>query len=142
MAEALGASQEQLRCVVVTPEDTVVDQPARFVALPLYDGELGVAPLRQPLVGRLGYGQLRIRHDGRTDSYYVDGGFVEVADNVVSILTSRAVPAEKIDVEEVQQQLQAVAARKTTDAETTEQKHQAMRRLQAQLRVAQKGRTG
>ena len=30
-----------LKCVVVTPERAVLDEPADFVALPMYDGELG-----------------------------------------------------------------------------------------------------
>ena len=53
-----------LQCVVVTPEATVIDTPAEFVALPLYDGEVGIAPGRSPLIGRLGYGELRIRQSG------------------------------------------------------------------------------
>jgi F-type H+-transporting ATPase subunit epsilon len=41
-----------LQCVVVTPERAVLDEPADFVALPMYDGELGVLPGRAPLIGR------------------------------------------------------------------------------------------
>ena len=33
-----------LQCVVVTPERAVLDEPADFVALPMYDGELGILP--------------------------------------------------------------------------------------------------
>ena len=33
---------QPLRCVVVTPEATILDRPAEFVALPLYDGEIGI----------------------------------------------------------------------------------------------------
>ena len=32
-----------------------------FVALPLFDGELGVMPGRAPLIGRLGFGELRTK---------------------------------------------------------------------------------
>jgi F0F1-type ATP synthase epsilon subunit len=50
---------ERLHCLVITPERTVVDESADFMAVPLYDGELGVLPGRAPLVGRLGFGELR-----------------------------------------------------------------------------------
>ena len=50
-----------MQCIVVTPERTIYDQPAQFVALTLYDGEIGVAPGHTPLIGRLGYGEMRIR---------------------------------------------------------------------------------
>ena len=45
----------RLQCVVVTPERTLFDELVDFVALPLYDGELGVMPGRTPLIGRLGF---------------------------------------------------------------------------------------
>src|SRR5262249_1605994 len=64
-----------LRCVVVTPERALVDAAFDFVALPMYDGELGVLPGRAPLIGRLGPGELRTRHGNETNRYFVDGGF-------------------------------------------------------------------
>ena len=70
--------RHSLQCVVVTPEETVLDARAEFVALPLYDGEIGIAPGHSPLIGRLGYGEMRIQSGGGTTSYYVDGGFVQV----------------------------------------------------------------
>ena len=82
----------ELRVVVVTPEQTVLDATSDFVALPLFDGELGVAPGHAPMIGRLGYGELRIGH-GEGQRYYIDGGFVQVVDNVVSVLTNRAIAA-------------------------------------------------
>ena len=39
---------KKLQCVVVTPEKTLLDEWVDFVALPLYDGELGVLPGRTP----------------------------------------------------------------------------------------------
>ena len=64
MADTHSLTAAALQCVVVTPEATVIDTPAEFVALPLYDGEVGIAPGRSPLIGRLGYGELRIRQTG------------------------------------------------------------------------------
>src|SRR5918992_5234534 len=95
----------QLQCIVVTPETTIRDQMADFVALPLYDGEIGIAPGHSPMIGRLGYGEMRIREGQHTSRYYVDGGFVEVSNNVVSVLTNRAVPAEALDAEVAAEQL-------------------------------------
>src|SRR5215468_3725556 len=90
---ATATSSRFLQCVVVTPERAVVDEEADFVALPLYDGEIGILPGRAPLVGRLGYGELRIKKDTQTKRYFVDGGFVQVRANVVTVLTSRALEA-------------------------------------------------
>jgi ATP synthase, Delta/Epsilon chain, beta-sandwich domain len=56
----------RLQCVVVTPERTLFDELVEFVALPLYDGELGVLPGRSPMLGRLGFGELRTKAQGTT----------------------------------------------------------------------------
>src|SRR5947209_11081083 len=85
-----------LQCVVVTPERAVLDEPCDFVALPMYDGELGVLPGRAPLIGRVGYGELRVRQGDRTRRFYVDGGFAQIRNNVVSVLTGKAIPAEEV----------------------------------------------
>ena len=77
-------STSALQCVVVTPEETVLECEADFVALPLFDGEVGIAPLHSPMIGRLGFGEMRIRSGSETTRYYVDGGFVQVADNLRS----------------------------------------------------------
>ena len=80
--------QRGLQCVVVTPERAVLDEPVDFVALPLYDGELGVLPGRAPLIGRLGYGELRIRRGDSTRRFFVDGGFAQVRPHSVRLLAS------------------------------------------------------
>ena len=54
-------SDKQLKCVVVTPERAVLDEPADFVALPMFDGELGVLPGRAPWAGRSSPGSTRWR---------------------------------------------------------------------------------
>src|SRR5438067_11699704 len=102
---ATATSSRDLQCVVVTPERAVVDEPADFVALPLYDGEIGILPGRAPLVGRLGYGELRIRRGGQTHRFFVDGGFVQVRANVVTVLTPRAQKAEEISLAAAEQAL-------------------------------------
>lgn len=99
-----------LRCLVVTPEETAVDQQADFVVAPLFDGEIGIAPGHSALIGRLGFGELRVRAAGVTTRYFVEGGFVQVVDNVVSVMTGRAMPADRIDVEAARESLEASLA--------------------------------
>src|SRR5438128_9924517 len=90
------AGAKSLQCVVVTPERAVLDEPADFVALPMFDGELGVLPGRAPLIGRLGFGELRVRHGDQTEHFYVDGGFAQVRANVVTVLTANAIPTSEV----------------------------------------------
>lgn len=132
------SSTSALECVVVTPEATVVETPADFVALPLFDGEAGIAPGRAPLIGRLGYGELRIRVGQAEKNYYVDGGFVQVADNVVSVLTGRATPAREIDVAAASEQLADALARKTAGREEMALRDRHLSQARGLLRVARR----
>jgi F-type H+-transporting ATPase subunit epsilon len=132
---------QTIQCVVVTPEKAVLDQAVDFVALPLYDGELGVLPERAPLVGRLGYGELRIRQGGDTQRFYVDGGFAQVRANVVTVLTPRAIKAEEIDAAAAEQALRAAHGPATTP-QAQEAQWKAQLRARGQIRLAQQTTSG
>ena len=137
MADAIKPSHTaELRCTIVTPEQTVLETTAEFVALPLFDGEVGIAPLHSPMIGRLGYGELRIRSRGVLSRYYVDGGFVQVLDNVVSVLTNRAMPAEQLRTDVAGQLLQTAMARKASGDEEIAIRNRMITQARAQLRVA------
>ena len=125
----------ELHCVIVTPERALLDAPADFVAVPMYDGELGVLPGRAPLIGRLGCGELRLRHGQRTERFFVDGGFVQVRANTVTVLTARALRAEEINTRAATETLEATLA-PGASAEAREAQFKAQQRARAQLRVA------
>jgi F-type H+-transporting ATPase subunit epsilon len=125
-----------LRCVVVTPESTAVDTPCEFVAVPLFDGEAGIAPGRAPLIGRLGYGELRVRNGGQTSRYYVDGGFVQVADNIVSVLTNKAVLSSAINATAAQEQLSAALATHAAGPAEMATRDRQVAQARGQLRIA------
>ena len=128
-----------IQCVVVTPERALLDETVDFVALPMYDGELGVLPGRAALIGRLGYGELRIRRGNDTRRFFVDGGFAQVRSNVVTVLTPRALKAEEINPQAAADALEAAKAPAATpEAQDVQLRNQ--ERARAQLRIAQRER--
>jgi F-type H+-transporting ATPase subunit epsilon len=130
----------ELTCTVVTPEQTALETKADFVALPLFDGEIGILANHSPLIGRLGYGEMRIKTGGQTSVYYVDGGFVQVADNVVAVLTNRAIPAKNVDAAAAEVQLQAALQKRANSPETFEIRDRQIAQARAQIRTARRGR--
>lgn len=141
------STTRKLQCIVVTPEATVLDQSARFVALPLYDGELGIYPGRAPLIGRLGYGEMRILTGEATGPfedkpirYYVDGGFVQVADNVVSVLTNQAIPAADLDEEVLQEQLSEAREKPSNSEELMAIRDRNISQARGKLQVARRAK--
>jgi len=130
----------QLHVIVVTPERKLLDEPARFVALPLYDGEKGVLPLHAPMMGRLGAGELRIEGPSGTKRFYVEEGFVDVFQNTVSVLTPRAIPAEQLDEAVVSEQLDRIRREPARRPEQADARRQAAARLRTQLRIIRRTR--
>jgi F-type H+-transporting ATPase subunit epsilon len=131
----IAVGSNALQCVIVTPEKAVLDERADFVALPMFDGELGVAPGRAALIGRLGVGELRVNHGGTTKKYFIDSGFAQVRANVVTVLTPRAIPATDLRVETAQQAMDAARAIQSHNPAEQTAKEKAQARARAQLRI-------
>jgi F-type H+-transporting ATPase subunit epsilon len=127
-----------LQCVVVTPERAVLDETVDFVALPMFDGEVGILPGRAALIGRLGYGELRTKRGNQVARFFVDGGFAQVRANVVTVLTPRALKAEDIVPEKTAEALVAAQVPGKTP-EQQDAQLRAQERARAQLRIARKG---
>jgi F-type H+-transporting ATPase subunit epsilon len=135
---ATAAASHTLRCVVVTPERALLDETADFVALPMYDGELGVLPGRSPLIGRLGCGELRIRRGGTTERYYIDGGFAQIRTDVVTVLTSKALKPSEINADAARQALEAAIQAPATTPEAQAARKKNQDRARAQIHLASK----
>ncbi len=104
----------ELSLVLVTPERILFDRPVASIRVPLFDGSAGFYPGRAPLVGRLGIGELRLTDTtGATESYFIDGGFVQVKGSVVSVLTNSAVVVSEISRKTAAAQLDDARAERT-----------------------------
>jgi F-type H+-transporting ATPase subunit epsilon len=127
-----------LQLVVVTPEATVLDAAVDYVSIPAVDGELGVMANHAPLMARLACGELRLHREGKTERYYVDGGFAQVADNVVSVLTNQTLAAAEIDAEQARARLAEAESQKGSSGVDESQRLRTIEQARAQLRMAAK----
>jgi len=78
---------------VATPEKLVVDEQVTSAELPGKDGYMGILAGHAPLLSALGEGKLTYSSGGGQTVLKIDGGFVEVFDNKVSVLADHADPA-------------------------------------------------
>ncbi|MFM8497496.1 MAG: FoF1 ATP synthase subunit delta/epsilon, partial [Planctomycetia bacterium] len=121
---------------------TSLDTQARSVMLPLFDGLRGVAHGHSPFIGRLGAGEVRIvgEQGGPADAVrrlFVEGGFVEVAHDQVTVITQRALPVEKVDVAAARADLAKVSGEMATGDEAIDAKLQAVETARALVRAAE-----
>ena len=125
-----------MKISVVTPEKKVLDMECVSCVLPLYDGEIGIENNRSPLIGRVGFGELRIKTESGTERYYVDGGFVEVLDNNISIMTGNAIPTTELNADEASKQLEEALAVIATTDDVFATKERKVKQARAKLRLA------
>ena len=77
-----------LNVELVSPTQQVWSGQATFISARTIEGDLGVLPGHAPLFGVLVDGAVSIRGvDGSTQEFNVQGGFISVSNNRVSILT-------------------------------------------------------
>lgn len=129
------ARPETFRCVVVTPERAVLECEARFVALPAWDGEIGILRDRAPLICKLGIGRLRVETPTERHLLFLDGGFAEMTDNRLTVLTEVARRSEELDPDEIEAGLQAARSIEVRDDESFEARQAALRRVREQRKM-------
>lgn len=86
------ARKKQLSVALITPQETVFEDTADMVVLPAWDGEVGILRGHAPMMALLGSGIMRVTRNGSEERFFVSGGFLQVADDVVSVLSERAEP--------------------------------------------------
>ena len=128
-----------MKCIVVTPEKTEVDQETSFVVIPLYDGEYGVGLGHTPVVARIGAGELRITApDGTKSVSFIDGGFLEVSGDVVSILTNRFFRPDVVSLERARADFEAAKALPLSNPELIAMREKAFVSARSMMAVARK----
>jgi F-type H+-transporting ATPase subunit epsilon len=83
----------RLNVSVISPERVVFEGPADMVIAPAWDGQIGILRGHAPLLALLGSGALHIRNGSAEHRFHVEGGFLQVAEDVVTILSERAAEA-------------------------------------------------
>ncbi len=123
-------------CKVITPEETVLDCDIVSAAFTAHDGERGVLVNHAPLTGKLGIGVLRVETKDDRKVMFIDGGFGQVVDNDLTILTEQAKVAADIDAAAAKQALADAHALKVTDEASFIARQNAIARARAQIKLA------
>ncbi len=125
-------------CSVITPERTVLDTEATFVAFPAHDGEVGILRNRAPLLYKLGAGELRVETPQGNHVLFVAGGFAQMVENRLTLLTEQAKRLEEIDPAAARRALTEARAMPAADEKAHAARERAIRGAQAQLHIVEK----
>ncbi|WP_432800291.1 F0F1 ATP synthase subunit epsilon [Poriferisphaera sp. WC338] len=125
------------QCTLVTPAEKLLDEKVVYASIPAHDGQIGVEHLRAPMLVKLGYGQLRLDlADGSSEQYFVGGGFAQVKDDVLTLLTDEAEVANTISASDEQQNLDTLLAKPAMSGFELEQHQKSLDRARARVEIA------
>jgi F-type H+-transporting ATPase subunit epsilon len=84
---------------VVSAEEQIFSGEAEFVVLPGMAGELGIYPRHTPLLTEIKPGAVRMKlpNIDREELVFVQGGFLEVQPNLVTVLADTAIRGKDLD---------------------------------------------
>ncbi|MGW0227295.1 F0F1 ATP synthase subunit epsilon [Actinopolymorpha singaporensis] len=125
---------EPLHVELVAPDRTVWSGEATTVIARTSEGDIGILPGHAPVLGLLVDGVVEVRTpDSEIYVAAVQGGFLSVANDRVSILAEYAEMSHEIDLEEARQQLERARAAGENDQEALEH----VRRAEARVRAVE-----
>jgi F-type H+-transporting ATPase subunit epsilon len=75
---------------IISAEATLFEGQATAVVAPAFDGEDGILTNHAPMITALGTGTLRVEDGASTQRFSVAGGFLQVVDNQVRVVTEKA----------------------------------------------------
>src|SRR5713101_587731 len=136
------ATHNTLHVEVVTAEREIYNGEADMVVARRTEGVLGILPRHAALLTTLAIGEMRIKLGDAEEPLFVAGGFLEVRDNVVTVLADTAEHAEEIDearAEEARRRAQERLEQATSDVERADMLG-ALERAMNRIKVAELAR--
>jgi F-type H+-transporting ATPase subunit epsilon len=130
-----------LRVEVVAAEGIAWEGDALSVIARTTEGDIGVLPNHEPLLAALVPCAAEVlTADGNREVVAIDGGFISVADNRVSMLSQFARIAKEIDLKAAEHEL-AAAEKRLNAGEIDEETRHHYLRAQAQVKAAHLAQT-
>lgn len=133
-----------IRLKLVTLSGTKFDDEVYEVLLPTMSGEIGVLPGHMPLISVATHGVIKVRRkptdpDDFMELFATNGGVIEVADNVLSVLVDEADDSEEINEAEAKEAYELAQKMKAEakDQVSLEQAQSLIDRHAVRLQVAE-----
>jgi len=131
-----------LKVSVVTPDGPVISGDFEMVSVTAENGQIGVLPGHIPLVAPLKIDSVRLKHENTEEVVVVNGGFLEVRPDEVSILAPSAERASDIDVARAEEaRLRAEKLLEQQEEIDKERARLALKRAMNRIRVGNLGQS-
>ncbi len=118
-----NTAMADLHLKLVTPEKEIFDETVDQVNISTEQGEIGILPHHANLLAKVVPGELRIKKGGKVDVLAVGEGFLQVSNNILTVMADLAEKAEEIDeraAEEAKKRAEAALEQKLSGEEYAE----------------------
>lgn len=131
-----------LHLEIITPTKVVFKDDVNEVIIPTINGEIAILPKHVNLLSQIAPGEIIIKKNGKEFFLAITGGYLDVANDNISILADYAVRSEDIEIakaEEARKRAEKVMAEKTGQEDFAKIESQ-LRRSILELKVANRRR--
>ena len=127
------------QCVIVTPEQQLLDASAKQAIVPSHDGLIGILTDRAPLLVKLGIGALQLDlAGGQRRTLFIEGGIAQMKDNRLTIVTNEAIEPSEIDAETARAEFAEATAQIATDQKSQDDRQRRLQRARVMQELARK----
>lgn len=134
----MAESEKLFKVNIVTPDGLVYSHDSSFIDMRAIDGQRSIMYNHTPLLTALAINDVRVRRNQeqgqKFDHIAVNGGYIEFSNNIATIISESAEPAEKIDAQRAQSEKER--AEKKIQEARAKHDQRAYNRAQISLRRA------
>lgn len=119
---------------VVTQVKRILETEAGYLRVRTSEGDIGILPNHAPFVSELSMGKMEIEspEKNKRDQYFLTGGFLEISNNIATIIADDIFTLEEIDVE-AENNLIEDLKKELEKAETEQEKN----KIQKKIKISQ-----
>ncbi len=97
--------ERKINCNVLTPEGHIYQGDIEYAVVPALFGSMGFLYNHAPLIAELTTGEVRLINGNEAEYMVVEGGFVEINDNQLSIFPVKAYKKSDLFKEDIEKEL-------------------------------------
>lgn len=129
--------ERKINCNIMTPDGVIYNGKVNLAIVTAYDGERGFLYNHAPMIAELGFGEVRLRTAESINYLVVEGGFVEIKDNEMTVFAERAIKKENLVKSNIEHDIKNLQSQAKSKLLTERVKVELdIRKLKARLKVA------
>lgn len=140
MAANTVKNKKALTCSVITKEGPIIrSMKIGHIEIPSYAGYVSIYSGHCSYIVSVRYGELKIYDEnGKLINLYIEGGIAEVTQNVIGVLTEKALYPKDIDIETLKEKIEQIKNQATINEEEAKRNREEIDKYKRQIEIASK----